>query len=298
MCGIVGYVGHREAMPILLEGLRRLEYRGYDSAGIVTMPGRGHMELTRAVGRIEQLASRLKQQPVNGSVGIGHTRWATHGAPTEANAHPHLGGEARLALAHNGVIENYEPIKQALMQEGYQFQSATDSEVIAHLIDSYLSRLQREEFSNNPHELLVEAVRESLRQLRGTYGIVVLFRDYPDILVAARLGSPLVVGVGNGEHLVASDGAPLAGHTDQIVYLADHQVACLTPDTLQVHHRDEGPVIHQVDRLEIECDELSLQGYPHYMLKEIFEQPRSLLDTMRGRLCGDDATAVFGGPEP
>ncbi len=295
MCGIVGYVGYRDAVPLLLEGLRRLEYRGYDSAGIVTVPRAGQLEVVKAVGRIDLLAEKLQRQPLAGQTGIGHTRWATHGPPTEANAHPHFGGSHVLAVAHNGVIENYQVIKRALIAEGYEFRSATDSEVIAHLIDSHLQRQEEPSGQGDPLGGLVAAVREAIRQLRGTFGLAIVFRDHPGVIVAARLGSPLVVGVGEGEHFVASDGSPLAGHTDQIVYLCDHQIAVVTADSLQVLHRDEGRVHHRIDRLELDCDELSLQGYPHFMLKEIFEQPNTLRDTMRGRLCDDDATAVFGG---
>ncbi len=294
MCGIVGYIGGAQAMDFLLEGLRRLEYRGYDSAGIVTLPGDGRIDITKTVGRIDRLADMLAERPMPGHVGIGHTRWATHGPPNEENAHPHLGGNGRiLAIAHNGVIENYALLKDRLTEEGYKFSSATDSEVIAHLIDRYVQKSLPD--ADDPHEALVAGVQKALAQLRGTYGLVVLFRDYPDVMIAARLGSPLVVGVGNGEHFVASDASPLAGYTDKIVYLADHQLAIVTADTLRVIHRDEGHIQPNVEVLAIEQSELTMEGYPHFMLKEIFEQPRSLADTMRGRLCEDNATAVFGG---
>jgi glucosamine--fructose-6-phosphate aminotransferase (isomerizing) len=295
MCGIVGYVGQGPAIDFLMQGLRRLEYRGYDSAGVVTLSRQGVMQLEKTSGRINQLAEMVSLHPLEGAVGIGHTRWATHGAPTRVNAHPHFGGEGSLALAHNGVIENYQEIKERLLAEGYEFVSATDSEVIAHLIDSCLRKAGFPETNGDPHGVLLCAVECAVKQLRGTYGLVVIFRDFPDCMVAARLGSPLVVGVGDGEHFVASDSSPLAGFTDQIVYLADHQVALIRPDELRVRHRDEGHVTHSVERLEIEYADLTLDGYPHYMLKEIFEQPRSLQDTMRGRLSEDDATAVFGG---
>lgn len=295
MCGIVGYVGDRDAAPYLLEGLRRLEYRGYDSAGIATLPGSGKIEVARVAGRIETLARKLAQHPLHGRIGIGHTRWATHGAPTEINAHPHFGGDAVLALVHNGVIENYQSLKNSLEAEGYTFRSATDTEVIAHSIDHHLRRgvsRQDGQLGNRPY---VEAVKATLAELRGTYGLVVLFRDRPGLLIAARLGSPLVIGVGDGEHFIASDGAPLVGQTDRIVYLADHQLAVVTAESLEVTHRDEGNIQHQVRRLETEQDDLSLCGFPHYMLKEIFDQPNTLRDTMRGRLSEDDANAIFGG---
>ena len=307
MCGIVGYIGPRDATGYLLEGLRRLEYRGYDSAGVATIDGAA-LVVTKRAGRLDNLTQALCEAPSPGHIGIGHTRWATHGPATDSNAHPHLGGDGVVAVVHNGVIENFHSIKNRLESEGYLFRSATDSEVIAHLIASCLDE-QRARDSTNAHSKndrsrgtiaerhrpLVEAVRRALAQLQGTYGLVVLFRDYPDVMIAARLGSPLVVGVGEGEHLVASDASPLAGHTDKIVYLADHQLAVVTADSLSVIDRDQGHVSHTVRTLEKVADDVGLDGYPHYMLKEIFEQPDSIRNAMRGRLSLDEATAVFGG---
>ncbi|MEM7314737.1 MAG: glutamine--fructose-6-phosphate transaminase (isomerizing) [Planctomycetota bacterium] len=296
MCGIVGYIGTGHATDFLLEGLRRLEYRGYDSAGIVTLPESGQMEITKTVGRIESLAEKLHETPMRGNVGIGHTRWATHGPATHENAHPHLGGESGvLAIAHNGVIENYASLKDVLIERGYKFDSATDSEVIAHLIDYYVLKHTAEYDGDDPVAPLVSGVQKALTKLRGTYGLAILFREHPDVMIAARLGSPLVVGIGNGEHFVASDGSPLAGFTDKIVYLADHQLAIVTPQSLRVLHRDEGSITHAVEKLQVDSTDLTLNGYAHFMLKEIFEQPKSLADTMRGRLDEDNATAVFGG---
>ena len=299
MCGIVGYIGHREASDFLLEGLRRLEYRGYDSAGVAVLRD-SVIDVTKAAGRIELLSEKLAQRPAVGSPGIGHTRWATHGPATEVNAHPHFGGDQRIAVVHNGVIENYKAIKERLILEGFSFQSATDSEVIAHLIDSCLEKHLADEHNSNgthgrPYAILLEAVREAIGQLRGTYGLVVLFRDFPDVMIAARLGSPLVVGVGDNEYFVASDASPLAGYTDKIVFLADHQVAVITANELQVTHRDQGEVQHNIEPLTIESDDVGLDGFPHYMLKEIFEQPESLRNTMRGRFDEDNWTSVFGG---
>jgi glucosamine--fructose-6-phosphate aminotransferase (isomerizing) len=298
MCGIVGYVGNRAAREFLLEGLRRLEYRGYDSAGIATLTSRGEMSVTKSVGRISQLAEALKLQPAVGQVGIGHTRWATHGPATEDNAHPHLGGDRVVAIVHNGVIENYQQIKDELRAEGISFKSDTDSEVIAQLVDFYLSRVgQAPDPSGNgePYQAQVAAVKQALARLKGTYGLVLLFRDQPEMLLAARLGSPLVVGVGDGEHFVASDASPLAGYTDQIVYLADHQVALITADQLRVTDREQGHVTHSVQTLRMEAGDVDRGGFPHYMLKEIYEQADALANTMRGRLNEDDATSVFGG---
>jgi glucosamine--fructose-6-phosphate aminotransferase (isomerizing) len=298
MCGIVGYVGPRIAAEFLIEGLRRLEYRGYDSAGLATLDG-GRLHLTKTAGRIDNLSALLTDTPMPGGLGIGHTRWATHGPPTDENAHPHTGGAGVLAIVHNGVIENYQALKRTLQSEGYSFRSATDSEVIAHLIARELDQQPaapgRAASPAERYEPLVAAVSAALAQLRGTYGLAVVFRDHPGVMVAARLGSPLVVGVGAGEHFVASDAAPLAGYTDRIVYLSDHQLAVVTADSLRVTHRDEGHVKHHVHVVEIASEDVSLDQYPHYMLKEIFEQPQTLEDTMRGRLCADNATAIFGG---
>ncbi len=310
MCGIIGYIGPHDAAPYLLAGLRRLEYRGYDSAGVATID-HGNLVITKCAGRLDNLARALHDAPAAGHVGIGHTRWATHGPATDTNAHPHFGGDHLIAVAHNGVIENFRTIKSQLEAAGYEFHSATDSEVIAHLIAECL-REQTSAASSSAangapgdvdpygalapeHRPLVEAVRRAVAQLQGTYGLVVVFRDHPDLMIAARLGSPLVVGVGDGEHMVASDASPLAGHTDKIVYLADHQVAVVTADALNVIDRDQGHVLHTVRPLEIVADDVGLDGFPHYMLKEIFEQPETIRNAMRGRLSLDEATAVFGG---
>ena len=291
MCGIVGYVGHNEACPFLIQGLRRLEYRGYDSSGVAVSSG-DQVHLFRAVGRIDALVDRIGDDTPIGSTGIGHTRWATHGPATENNAHPHVGGAGNVVLVHNGVIENFAEIKTVLIEKGYQFKSDTDSEVVAHLIDHHLKRLPE---TAKPNHRYLDAVRASVAMLRGTYGLVVTFRDRPGLMIAARFGSPLVIGVGEGEYFVASDASPLAGHTEKIVYLADHQIAVLTPEGFSVVHRDTGKVRVDIRPIETESGEVSLDGYSHYMLKEIREQPDSLLNAMRGRLDDQDATAVFGG---
>ena len=309
MCGIIGYIGPHDAVPCLIDALRRLEYRGYDSSGVATIHG-GGLVVTKRAGRLDNLAEALREAPSPGQIGIGHTRWATHGPATDVNAHPQIGGDAAVAVVHNGVIENFRAIKARLEDEGYLFRSATDTEVISHLIASCLDKQMAGTVADDgesptggdphgtiapEHRPLVEAVRQALSQLQGTYGLVILFRDHPEVMIAARLGSPLVVGVGDGEHLVASDASPLAGHTDQIVYLADHQLAVVTADSLAVIDRDQGHVSHTVRTLDIVADEVTLDGYPHYMLKEIFEQPETVRNAMRGRLSLDEATAVFGG---
>ncbi len=296
MCGIVGYIGNRTATEFLLEGLRRLEYRGYDSAGVATLDADSDFHITKAVGRIQNLAERLETTPAVGTIGIGHTRWATHGPPTEENAHPHAGGNEEIAIVHNGVIENYASLRHKLKDEGFTFKSATDSEVVAHLIVSCLHKQGIDSFDDATCEDLVDAVKLAIAQLRGTYGLVILFKSHPNIMLAARLGSPLVVGVGKNEHFVASDASPLVGYTDRIVYLADHQIAVITADELNVAHRDQGQIKHDIQVLNVESNMVSLDDeYEHYMLKEIFEQPNSLRDAMRGRLSIDDATAMFGG---
>jgi glucosamine--fructose-6-phosphate aminotransferase (isomerizing) len=302
MCGIVAYVGKKDATPFLIAGLRRLEYRGYDSAGVATLPKPGGaFQLSRAVGRIDRLAEQIHNSPVSGSIGIGHTRWATHGPATTENAHPHIGGRGIVAVVHNGVIENYQSLKEELIQKGYVFQSATDTEVVAHLLADRLKCLldapstRESGATDGPNAVYVEAVRETIAQLRGTYGLVILFRDRPDLLIAARCGSPLVIGVGRGEQFVASDTSPLVGHTDRIIYLADHQIAIVTQESIQVVHREQGRVRPEVRVLEDRSQDVSSEGFAHYMLKEIYEQPNSLRNAMRGRLDRENATAKFGG---
>ena len=309
MCGIVGYVGFRRATDLILEGLRRLEYRGYDSAGIAVLDEGGNLQVRKAAGRLSRLEALVRAgggdaadvAVADSSIGIGHTRWATHGAPTDGNAHPHLGGAETapsVAVVHNGVIENYHGLKTRLEADGYFFRSETDTEVIAHLIDSGLQKALAtgprvtDEPADSPW---VVAVREAIAQLRGTYGLLVLFRNRPDLLVAARCGSQLVVGVADGEHFIASDASPLAGHADRIVYLADHEVAVITADSLRVIHRDSGRVEPAVQPFDLTADDVGLGGFAHFMLKKIHEQPETIKAAMRGRLSRDDATAVFGG---
>jgi glutamine---fructose-6-phosphate transaminase (isomerizing) len=295
MCGIVGYIGSGDATEFLLEGLRRLEYRGYDSSGIATLD-RGEISITKTAGRVDDLATLIKQEDPQGSIGIGHTRWATHGPATDVNAHPHVGGDSVLALVHNGVIENFRAIKDRLIEKGCEFQSATDTEVVAQLLAYQLNKVADDPLdSDDPYAPLIKAVQKSLAKLRGTYGLAVVFRDWPNVIVAARLGSPLVIGVGDGENFIASDGSPLAGRTNKIVYLADNEIALITADSIRVIHRDSGDVVHDVQALEIDSTEVELNGFPHYMLKEIYEQPETVRNAMRGRLDKDSATAVFGG---
>ncbi|HEX3870981.1 MAG TPA: glutamine--fructose-6-phosphate transaminase (isomerizing), partial [Pirellulales bacterium] len=297
MCGIVGYVGFRQCQDFLLQGLRRLEYRGYDSSGVATIRPDGHFSLVKAAGRIDRLSAKLATTPAVGTNGIGHTRWATHGPANDVNAHPHIGGNDVLAIAHNGVIENYRPLKEWLETQGYRFRSLTDTEVIGHLIAHSLEAelAMNGQRDGDEYAPVVRAVQKSLAKLQGTYGLAIVFREYPNLLIAARLGSPLVVGIGEDEHFVASDPSALVGHTHKIVYMADNELAVLTPDSLRLIHRDQGPVPASVQVLDMQSSEVALDGYDHYMQKEIFEQPETLRNAMRGRLKLDDATAHFGG---
>jgi glucosamine--fructose-6-phosphate aminotransferase (isomerizing) len=301
MCGIVGYVGDRDCVDFLLQGLRRLEYRGYDSSGVVALSRAGRMQTAKAAGRLDKLVGRLANSPIHGTTGVGHTRWATHGPATDENSHPHIGGDDLLAVVHNGVIENFRPLKEHLEAAGYIFRSATDTEVVAHLIASFweqehaASTLSAAEMAEQNYEPLVRCVRAALQKLRGTYGLAVVFRDFPDVVIAAKLGSPLVVGVGDGEHFLASDSSPLVGVTDKIVYLDDHEIAVISADALRVLHRDLGEKPADVRTLALAAGEVDKGGYEHFMLKEIFEQPDTLCNTMRGRLKPDEATAHFGG---
>jgi glucosamine--fructose-6-phosphate aminotransferase (isomerizing) len=302
MCGIVGYVGKTDATDFLLQGLYRLEYRGYDSAGISLMRDDGLLERRRSVGRISNLESLVCSSPVQSRIGIGHTRWATHGGATVANAHPHYGGHSELgglsdlALVHNGVIENYQELKHELLMEGYSFQSETDTEVISHLLHQAIckDRLSGtfEEGSPVSH---ADALRQVLARLRGTYGLVVMFHGKPDFLLAAKCGSPLVIGVGQGEQFIASDPAPLYGRTDKVITLVDHQIAIITSRTIQVIQRDTGTVQPSIQVLEQCEDSHSCDGHAHYMHKEIYQQPEAIRNALRGRLDRDNATAKLGG---
>lgn len=302
MCGIVGYIGERDCIDFLIQGLRRLEYRGYDSSGVVTLSPRRKPTVVKAAGRIDKLVAKLAQSPANGTAGVGHTRWATHGPATDENAHPHLGGTGAVAVVHNGVIENFRPLKEQLQGLGNNFRSATDTEVVAHLIANYLDKelaehpvASAEEMESRGFAPLITAVRNALSRLHGTYGLAIVFRDYPNVLVAAKLGSPLVVGVGEGEHFLASDASPLVGHTGKIVYLDDHEIAIITRDSLRVVHRDMGEKAADVKTLDMQSADVDKGGFDHFMLKEIYEQPDTLRNTMRGRLSVDEATAHFGG---
>jgi len=294
MCGIVGYVGYREAAELLLEGLYRLEYRGYDSAG-VAVSGDSGITVRKKAGRVQELGRLLEAQPLQGTIGIGHTRWATHGETTDANSHPHCGGNGEIVLVHNGVIENHVALKSHLQSQGYVFHTTTDTEVVAHLIAHQLDERLRLGENIDEQKTYIAAVQASLSLLKGTYGLVVMFRECPDLLIAARCGSPLVIGIGQGEHYIASDASPLVGYTDEVVYLSDHEMAVLSRDAFELRHRDSGQLAPAIQTLQQLNHDTDLNGYEHHMLKEIFEQPTSVENALRGRFDEDEATAKFGG---
>jgi glucosamine--fructose-6-phosphate aminotransferase (isomerizing) len=293
MCGIVGYVGKQSAAPLVLEGLRRLEYRGYDSAGVAVLNGQG-LELRKRKGKIDEgLAKLLKAQPLPGSLGIGHTRWATHGQPSDENSHPHLDQSGKIAVVHNGVIENYDRLKQRQIKEGHQFHSATDTEVLAHLIGECYANLKPDGAAGlHP---LAQAVTQALREVIGTYGIAVICSDHPGVVVGARRGSPLIVGIGEGEHFLASDATAIAPHTRQVAYLNDYDVATLTADRFTVTSLGSDTAQVQISQLEFSPEAAERGDFAHYMLKEIFEQPRTVENALRGRIDVDEGTAKFGG---
>jgi glucosamine--fructose-6-phosphate aminotransferase (isomerizing) len=282
MCGIIGYVGYREAEPILVEGLRRLEYRGYDSAGVATLTG-SRLHLRKRAGRIAELVDHLSREPAPGRVGIGHTRWATHGAPSDRNSHPHVGGNGRVVVVHNGVIENYAVLKSELQEQGVIFHSDTDTEVIAHLIARHLNGD------------LAEAVMHVLPMLKGTYGIAALSLDDPNVLVGARLGSPLVLGLSESECFLASDPTALAGYADKVVYLDDHQICVMTPEYWRILNRERIEIDAPIHELETTANDIDPGEFDHYMLKEIYEQPEALENALRGRLDDHEGCAHFGG---
>lgn len=290
MCGIIGYIGSKPAVPILLEGLRRLEYRGYDSAGVATLAG-GKIEVRKRIGRIANLASLIQESPPSGDIGISHTRWATHGGVTDENAHPHTDQSGKLVICHNGVIENYSTLREQLIREGHIFHSQTDTEVLAHLIGKAFDSLGGEPTKAG----LVESVRTALKQVVGTYGIVVMHLDVPNTIVGARRGSPLVLGLGQGENFFASDVSAIVAHTREAVYLKDFDIAAVDRDKFEITSLLGGASGYEVSKVEFTEEDVSRGEYPHYMLKEIYEQPETILDAMRGRLSREEATAKLGG---
>jgi glucosamine--fructose-6-phosphate aminotransferase (isomerizing) len=292
MCGIIGYVGSKTAAPILIEGLRRLEYRGYDSSGLAVLDETG-LVLRKKKGKIDEgLAPLLQQQPAGGRLGIGHTRWATHGPPSDQNSHPHLDQSGKIAVVHNGVIENYDRLKQRLLKAGHTFRSDTDTEVLAHLIGEHFVNRQKK---NSDSCALAAAVCDALREVIGTYGLAVFSTEQPGVLVGARRGSPLIIGIGTGENFLASDANAIVAHTRQVVYLNDYDVATVTGDRFDVQNLGTDTAQVQISQLEFGAEAAERGQFEHFMLKEIFEQPATVENALRGRVDSEGATAKFGG---
>ncbi|NUM80410.1 glutamine--fructose-6-phosphate transaminase (isomerizing) [bacterium] len=284
MCGIIGYVGKRNVLPIIMNGLKRMEYRGYDSAGLAIIED-DHLEIRKSAGKLSELENIVKTEKFRGTVGIGHTRWATHGVPNTNNAHPHIGDRGDIAIIHNGIIENYAALKIELQKKGHSFHTDTDTETVVHLI---------EEFYENSNDLET-AVREALLCVKGTYGIAVVSARDPYKIVVARHGSPLVLGQGNDEFFAASDASAIVAHTRQVVYLEDNEMAVITLDGITTKNMENQPIIKKVEEITFDVAQIEKQGYAHFMLKEIFEQPNTITDAMRGRLVVDEGISRLGG---
>ncbi|MDP3789491.1 MAG: isomerizing glutamine--fructose-6-phosphate transaminase, partial [Candidatus Omnitrophota bacterium] len=273
MCGIIGYVGKREAMDVILEGLSRLEYRGYDSAGIAMLNDSG-IEVVKKPGKLTVLKKELADKPLTGQVGLGHSRWATHGVPNEANAHPHWDCKKEIALVHNGIIENYQDLKETLIKEGHEFRSQTDTEVIAHLVEKY--------YDGD----LEEAVRKTVKYLKGTYAIAVLHKNEPGRIVAARCESPLIVGVGKSENFVASDVPAILKYTNKAIFLSNHEIVSLTGTDIKITDYNKKPLKKEITEVKWEITQAEKGGFKHYMLKEIHEQPTIVSDILKTRTRG------------
>jgi glucosamine--fructose-6-phosphate aminotransferase (isomerizing) len=285
MCGIVGYVGDKQASKIIIDGLKRLEYRGYDSAGIAVI--NGQLSIKKGKGKVASLEKMIGSAQ-KGTIGIGHTRWATHGEPNDINSHPHTIESGKLAIVHNGIIENYNTLKKKLSEQGYTFYSQTDTEIVAKLIESFLKK--------DPSSLK-KAVQLALHQVHGTYGIAVLHSDFPNQIVVARKGSPLLLGVGDGEMLIASDASAVAAYTDKVVYLDDGEIAVITKDNYTVESAEQIELSKEIHELTLSLEEIEKGGYDHFMLKEIFEQPKAISDCLRGRIDPEKGTVTLGGIE-
>ncbi len=287
MCGITGYIGYKKAAPILLKGLKRLEYRGYDSSGIAVQ-SLNKIQYFKKRGKISELQKLISNDPISGSIGIAHTRWATHGSPTNLNSHPHLNESGTIAVVHNGIIENYRPIKETLIKKGVSFKSETDTEVLAHLISTIY--YQEKKIS------LKDSVRAALQEVVGTYGIVVLCSDEPDTLIAARMGSPLVLGVGESEYFLASDASPIVGNTRRVIYIDDGEIVHLTKGSHEISSLQSKKIINKtLTEIDLSIEEIEKGSFPHFMLKEIHDQKSSILNSMRGRLNFKDGTTNLGG---
>ncbi|MFD1553085.1 glutamine--fructose-6-phosphate transaminase (isomerizing) [Putridiphycobacter roseus] len=290
MCGIVGYIGNKRAYPVLIKGLSRLEYRGYDSAGVALLADSEHLNIYKRKGKVQDLVDFIGENNTQGNIGIGHTRWATHGEPNDVNAHPHFSSDGNIALVHNGIIENYAILKKELINRGHIFKSETDTEVLIHLI---------EEIQHNTHTSLEEAVRLALNEVVGAYAIVILSKNEPDKLIAAKKSSPLVIGLGENEYYIASDATPIVEYTKNVVYLEDEQIAIINKDhgfrIINIANKEVNPYVQE---LEMQLEALEKGGYEHFMLKEIYEQPRAIHDSFRGRLNAKEGWVSLGGVKP
>ena len=286
MCGIVGYTGPREAYPIIIKGLKRLEYRGYDSTGVALQ--NGGIKVYKKKGKVAELEDNIVGKDLHANVGIGHTRWATHGEPTDRNAHPHQSASGKLAMIHNGIIENYSQLKNELLKKGYKFKSDTDTEVLLNFI---------EEIKTNNNCSLEEAVRVALKRVTGAYVILLLDADDPETIIAARKGSPFVIGVGKGEHFLGSDASPMLEYTKEVVYVNDYELAIIKPDELILKNLGNEKLTPYIQKLDLELAAIEKGGYEHFMLKEIFEQPQTIYDCLRGRLDADAGTITMSGIE-
>jgi len=286
MCGIVGYVGHRDAYPIIIKGLRRLEYRGYDSAGVALLDENLNLKVYKKTGKVSDLEEFTKGIKLTGTLGMGHTRWATHGAPSDRNSHPHPSGDRKLTIIHNGIIENYGVIKETLLAKGHTFKSDTDTEVLIHLVEDIVTETGVD---------LKEAVRIALNRVIGAYAIVIMSADEPDLLIAARKGSPMVIGVGKGEYFVASDATPIVEYTKNVIYLNDNEIAYIQRNELLIKNIDNTIQTPYIQELELKLEMLEKGGYDHFMLKEIYEQARSIRDCLRGRIYADTGKVQLGG---
>lgn len=284
MCGIVAYIGHQEAFPLIVKGLKRLEYRGYDSTGISVH--NGDLKIFKKAGKVAELEAAVNGQSIPGNIGIGHTRWATHGEPNDINAHPHFSADQSLSIIHNGIIENYDTIKEQLLSKGYSFRSDTDTEVLITFI---------EDIKKQNGGDLEDAVRSALHAVEGAYAIVILNKENPDQLIAARKGSPMVLGIGDGEYFIASDATPIIEYTNEVVYLNDREIAIVNRKDFRIITIDDVEQTPYIQKVEMKLDELEKGGYEHFMLKEIFEQPNSIADSMRGRLDAVNGKLTLGG---
>ena len=288
MCGIVSYIGKKDPVPILLKGLRRLEYRGYDSAGVALLNSK-KLQSIKKVGKVSALESLIDDSPINGYCGIAHTRWATHGEPNDVNAHPHIDQTKKIALVHNGIIENYDSIKEVLKKRGVSFTSSTDSEVLVQLISELY-------YNNNEKLSFEDAVRAALQEVIGAYGIVVICEDEPGKIIAARMGSPLVLGVGEGEFLIASDASPIIEHTRNVIYLDDNELVLIEDENFSISKIDSKTIINKtLSKIDLTIEEIEKGEFPHFMIKEIHDQRHSISDTMRGRFNLDSGTTQLGG---